>query len=92
MLNDSCDAVRSELAWAIADAHRPPAGTKWLTTKGLVDSAEGVRFWAAQYLVETDIDVVLSVKDTISKMEGDASQRVRNNVRLLLDRIRNWSR
>jgi len=88
MLNDSSDVVRSEVAWAIADAHRPLAGTRWLITKGLVDSAEGVRFWATRYLLEADVDITLLAKDAILKMENDESQRVRDNVRDLLDRIR----
>ena len=55
LLQDPSNRVRSEVAWAIADAHRPPIGVKWLFDVGLHDRADAVKFWATQCLQQQSL-------------------------------------
>jgi hypothetical protein len=92
LLNDTAPRVRAEVAWAIADAHRPKAGVDWLLSKGLCDPYEGVRFWATQLLLEWNEDALQTRIDQIRKMLEDPAHDVLRNVHVLIDRWRRHSK
>lgn len=88
LLNDESDYVRSAIAWAVADAHRPQVGVDWLLEHGIFDTCAMVRYWATRFLIETNQFIPLKQRNRINELRHDESIDVRKNAQLLVDK---WS-
>jgi HEAT repeat protein len=85
LLTDKNDVVRSQIAWAVADAHRPACGVAWLFEHGLYDKSAAVRRWAMFALGEESGVISPSHKARAVEMLEDESENVRRIARKVVD-------
>lgn len=86
LLTDKSDVVRGQVAWAVADAHRPACGVAWLFEHGLYDKSAPVRRWAMFALGEESGAISLSHKARAVQMLEDESENVKCIARKVVDR------
>jgi hypothetical protein len=85
-LQDNDPVIRAEVAWAVADGHRPTRAVDWLIQNGVTDVSERVRYWATKLVLELP-EVDRQVLEAVQRLRNDESDAVRRNVG---DILRKW--
>lgn len=85
LLSDDDDQLRRAVAWAVADAGRPPSALSHLLEAGVSDPVDAVRYWALFAAMSHTEMAPERVAEFLDPYASDPSPRVRRLVRAVFE-------